>query len=90
LFSFYVLIDAEQGMDDQAVPSSMTDYITRHKLPNEGHFSYYFFCEECHRQIFSTLFGDALGPLNKMAEIDETSLEAVAEEASSITGSARK
>ncbi|XP_061955452.1 uncharacterized protein LOC133677413 [Populus nigra] len=86
-----------QGMDDQAVPSSMTDYITRvlprailHKLPNEGHFSYYFFCEECHRQIFSTLFGDALGPLNKMAEIDETSFEAVAEEASSITGSARK
>jgi len=97
LFSFYVLIDAEQGMDDQVVPSSMADYITRvlprailHKLPNEGHFSYYFFCEECHRQIFSTLFGDALGPLNKMADIDETSLEAVAEEASSITGSARK
>ncbi|XP_011006948.1 PREDICTED: uncharacterized protein LOC105112796 isoform X2 [Populus euphratica] len=86
-----------QGMDDQVVPSSMADYITRvlprailHKLPNEGHFSYYFFCGECHRQIFSTLFGDALGPLNKMAEIDETSLKAVAEEASSITGSVRK
>ncbi|CAK7342958.1 unnamed protein product [Dovyalis caffra] len=86
-----------QGMDDRVVPPSMTDYISRvlpganlHKLPNEGHFSYYFFCEECHRQIFSTLFGEALGPLDKMVERDETSFEAEMVEVSSTTGSVRK
>ncbi|CAN0926821.1 hypothetical protein LINGRAHAP2_LOCUS35543 [Linum grandiflorum] len=59
-----------QGTDDQVVPPSVADYISRilpeatlHKLPNEGHFSYFFFCKECHRRILSTLFGDALGPL---------------------------
>ncbi|XP_052175674.1 uncharacterized protein LOC127790291 isoform X2 [Diospyros lotus] len=59
-----------QGMDDQVVPPSMTDYVARvlpsavvHKLPDEGHFSYFFFCDECHRQIFSTLFGSPQGPL---------------------------
>lgn len=75
-----------QGMDDQVAPPSMTDYISRvlpgailHKLPNEGHFSFFFFCDECHRQIFSTLFGDALGPLN-MVEMNETTFEGEMEE----------
>ncbi|KAG6639950.1 uncharacterized protein LOC122279125 isoform X2 [Carya illinoinensis] len=60
-----------QGMDDQVVPPPVTDYIVRglpeaivHKLPNEGHFSYFFFCDECHRQIFSTLFGVPQGSLD--------------------------
>ncbi|KAE8717262.1 Alpha/beta-Hydrolases superfamily protein isoform 2 [Hibiscus syriacus] len=51
-----------QGMDDQAVPQGMIDYISRvlpgatiNNLPNEGHFSFFFFCDDCHRQIFSTL-----------------------------------
>ena len=57
-------------MDDLVVPPSVTDYIARtlpnaaiHKLPEEGHFSYLFLCDDCHRQIFSTLFGSPQGPL---------------------------
>ena len=49
----------------------MIDYVSRilakanvHKLPNEGHFSYFFLCDECHRQILTTLFESPLGPLN--------------------------
>lgn len=37
---------------------------TLHRLPGEGHFSYFCFCDECHRQIFSTLFGTPQGPLS--------------------------
>ncbi|XP_015578510.2 uncharacterized protein LOC8283819 [Ricinus communis] len=84
-----------QGMDDPVAPPSMTDYISRvlpgavlHKLPNEGHFSFFYLCDECHRKIFSTLFGDALGPLDQMVETDETSIEGAIEEASSISDSA--
>lgn len=62
-----------QGMDDQVVPPSMTDYVARvlpsavvHRLPNEGHFSYFFFCNECHRNIFTTLFGIPQGPLSNI------------------------
>lgn len=76
------------------MPPSMIDYISRvlpganlHTLPNEGHFSYYFFCDECHRRIFSTLFGDALGPLD---ETVVTSVEAEVEEVPSTTNSAGK
>ncbi|OIW21548.1 hypothetical protein TanjilG_06241 [Lupinus angustifolius] len=64
-----------QGLDDRVVPPSMTEYIGRvlpeamiHKLPNEGHFSYYFFCDECHKQIFSTLFGTPQGPIEQQKE----------------------
>ncbi|KAF5747885.1 hypothetical protein HS088_TW05G00615 [Tripterygium wilfordii] len=71
LTGFLGPIHVWQGMDDRVVPPSMADYISRvlpganmHKLPNEGHFSYFFFCDECHRQIFSTLFGSAQGPLD--------------------------
>ncbi|MCD9641055.1 hypothetical protein HAX54_026871 [Datura stramonium] len=64
-----------QGMDDQVVPPQMTDYVARilprvvvHKLPNEGHFSYLFFCDECHRQMFQTIFGSPQGPLEESTE----------------------
>ncbi|XP_059646924.1 uncharacterized protein LOC132293450 isoform X2 [Cornus florida] len=59
-----------QGMDDEVVPPSMTDYVARilpkaivHKLPGEGHFSYFFLCDECHGHMFSTLFGSPQGPV---------------------------
>lgn len=55
-----------QGMDYKVVPPSMADQVSRvlsnaivHKLPEEGHFSYLFYCDECHRKIFTTLFGTA-------------------------------
>ncbi|XVF76498.1 hypothetical protein PTKIN_Ptkin13bG0271100 [Pterospermum kingtungense] len=75
LVGFLEPIHIWQGMDDRAVPSAMMDHISRvlpganiYKLPNEGHFSFFFFCDECHRQIFSTLFGSPQGPLDQ--EID--------------------
>lgn len=71
-----------QGMDDRVVPPAMADYIARilpgaivHKLPNEGHFSYFFFCDECHRKIFSTLFGFPRGRLEREVEMEETPSE---------------
>ncbi|KAF8397641.1 hypothetical protein HHK36_016561 [Tetracentron sinense] len=71
-----------QGMDDWVVPTSMTDFVHRvlpgatvHKLPSEGHFSYFCYCDECHRQIFYTLFGTPQGPLNRTAEVDQTPFE---------------
>ncbi|PHT65800.1 hypothetical protein T459_30225 [Capsicum annuum] len=64
-----------QGMDDQVVPHQMTDYVARilprvvvHKLPNEGHFSYFFFCEECYRKMFLTIFESPHGPLEEIIE----------------------
>ncbi|KAI4364275.1 hypothetical protein MLD38_020389 [Melastoma candidum] len=61
-----------QGMDDEVVPPTVTDYVARvlpratiHKLPSEGHFSFLFFCDECQKQIFSTLFGHPKGPLKE-------------------------
>ena len=69
-------------MDDHVVPSSMTDYIARllpeanvHKLPNEGHFSYFFFCDECHRRILTTLFGPPQGPIFNKEETEQPPLE---------------
>lgn len=68
-------------MDDRVVPPSMTDFVHRvlpgaavHKLPYEGHFTYVYFCDECHRQIFTTLFGTPQGPLNTIA-IDQALVE---------------
>ncbi|KAL8480592.1 hypothetical protein ACS0TY_027222 [Phlomoides rotata] len=59
-----------QGMNDTVVPPSMTDFVGRiipnaivHRLPEEGHFSYFSLCDECHREIFSTVFGSPEGPL---------------------------
>ena len=71
-------------MDDRVVPPSMTDFVHRvipgaavHKLPYEGHFTYVYFCDECHRQIFTTLFGIPQGPLsNNSAEATQSLSEA--------------
>ncbi|XP_058216183.1 uncharacterized protein LOC131327175 isoform X2 [Rhododendron vialii] len=76
-----------QGMDDLVVPSSMIDYVARvlpsaivHRFPDEGHFSYFFFCDECHRQILSTLFRSPQGPLastnQPQSEVDEHTVSA--------------
>lgn len=71
-------------MDDKVVPPSMTDFVHRvlpsaavHKLPYEGHFTYLYFCDECHRQIFTTLFGTPQGalPLNNTIEVEQTPLD---------------
>ncbi|BAF11697.1 uncharacterized protein [Oryza sativa Japonica Group] len=71
-----------QGMDDRVVPPSVTEYVRRvvpgatvHKLLDEGHFSYFCFCDECHRQIFSTLFGIPQGPINPVPEPIEVASE---------------
>lgn len=69
-------------MDDRVVPPSVTEYVRRvvpgatvHKLLDEGHFSYFCFCDECHRQIFSTLFGIPQGPINPVPESGEVTSE---------------
>ncbi|KAI9076152.1 hypothetical protein K1719_041850 [Acacia pycnantha] len=71
-----------QGMEDKVVPPSMTDFVHRilpgaavHKLPYEGHFTYICFCDECHRQIFTTLFGTPQGPVSIALEPDQTILQ---------------
>ncbi|KAL1313641.1 hypothetical protein HN51_040236 [Arachis hypogaea] len=75
LEGFPGLIHIWQGMDDRVVPPSMMEYIGRvlpeaiiHKLQNEGHFSYFFFCDECHSKIFSTVFGTPQGPIQEPQE----------------------
>ncbi|WVZ56571.1 hypothetical protein U9M48_007078 [Paspalum notatum var. saurae] len=59
-----------QGMDDRVVSPVVAEFVRRmvpgatvHKLLDEGHFSYFCFCDECHRQVFSTLFGIPQGPI---------------------------
>ncbi|CAL0329098.1 unnamed protein product [Lupinus luteus] len=76
-----------QGMDDKVVPPSMTDFVHRklpgaavHKLPYEGHFTYIYFCDECHRQIFTTILGAPQGPLSISLEVDHTNVEAKIEQ----------
>lgn len=66
-------------MEDRVAPPSMSDYISRmipeatvHKIPNEGHFSFFSFCDECHRQIFYALFGEPKGQLEKVKETKVT------------------
>ncbi|GMP49730.1 hypothetical protein CsSME_00016613 [Camellia sinensis var. sinensis] len=67
-----------QGMNDRVVPPSMTDFVQRllpgamvHKLLYDGHFTYYYFCDECHRQIFTTIFGNPQGPLAAKVDSEE-------------------
>ncbi|XP_004294668.1 PREDICTED: uncharacterized protein LOC101299361 [Fragaria vesca subsp. vesca] len=81
-----------QGMDDKVAPPSMTDFVHRilpgaavHKLPYEGHFTYIYFCEECHRQIFTTLFGTPQGPINVTTEVDPSPLQVDTEEQEEMT-----
>lgn len=52
------------------VPPSTSVFLQRvlpdamvHKLLYEGHFTYFYFCDLCHRQIFTTIFGEPQGPL---------------------------
>ncbi|KAL9995766.1 putative alpha/beta hydrolase-1 [Helianthus debilis subsp. tardiflorus] len=59
-----------QGLEDRVVPPSMSEYVHRvlpgamvHKLLYEGHFTYFYFCDECHRQMLTTVFGNPQGPL---------------------------
>ncbi|XP_052730192.1 uncharacterized protein LOC108319228 isoform X3 [Vigna angularis] len=85
LAGFLGLTHIWQGLDDRVVPPSMTEYIERvlpeaaiYKLPNEAHFSYFYFCDQCHRQIFSTLFGTPQGPVQRQLE---TAFEEAKEEA---------
>ncbi|KZV35141.1 hypothetical protein F511_06847 [Dorcoceras hygrometricum] len=61
-----------QGGEDRVVPPSMSDFVQRvlpdvmlHKLPYEGHFTYFYFCDECHSHMFSTVFGNPRGPLSR-------------------------
>ncbi|XP_023007394.1 uncharacterized protein LOC111499904 [Cucurbita maxima] len=82
-----------QGMDDMVVPPSITDYVHRilqgaavHKLPYEGHFTYIYFCDECHRQIFTTLFGTPQGQLNN-SRLDQTSFDCDTEDLEAQTDS---
>ncbi|XP_010920909.1 uncharacterized protein [Elaeis guineensis] len=76
-----------QGMDDRVMPPSMTEFVRRvvpgatvHRLLGEGHFSYFCFCDECHRHIFSTLFGIPQGPLSSSMEEDRPPPEEICKE----------
>lgn len=80
LIGFLGPIHIWQGMDDRVVPPAMTDFLHRilpetivHKLPYDGHFTYFYFCDECHRQIFSILFGNPQGPLDSPSEEEQIS-----------------
>lgn len=84
LVGFQEPIHIWQGTNDTIVPTSMTDYVARvlpnaivHKLPDQGHFSYFYFCDECHRKTLLTLFGEPQGPLEVH---DQASLESTLEE----------
>ncbi|XP_042416417.1 uncharacterized protein LOC122005448 [Zingiber officinale] len=68
-----------QGMNDYVVPPSSTEFARRllpravvHMMPEEGHFSYFWLCDDCHWHILSILFGDPQGPLANELEIDES------------------
>ncbi|KAL0370066.1 UNVERIFIED_CONTAM: hypothetical protein Sangu_0324700 [Sesamum angustifolium] len=69
-----------QGAEDTVVPPAMSHFVHRvlpyvmlHKLPYEGHFTYFYFCDECHRQMFSIVYGDPQGPL--LPKEDHTPIE---------------
>lgn len=78
LVGFLEPIHIWQGMEDLVVPSVMSDYVARvlpsavlHKVENEGHFSYFYLCDECHKMILSTLFGEPQGPVKSIVEEEE-------------------
>ncbi|KAL4592203.1 hypothetical protein LXL04_005190 [Taraxacum kok-saghyz] len=88
LTGFLGQIHIWQGMEDRVVPPSMTDYVHRilpgamvHKLLYEGHFTYFYFCDECHRQMLTTVFGDPQGPLTfKLADVKDDDVDEEKEE----------
>ncbi|XP_058199709.1 uncharacterized protein LOC131314847 [Rhododendron vialii] len=74
-----------QGMEDKVVPPSTTDFVQRvipgamvHKLLYDGHFTYFYFCDACHKQIFTTVFGNPQGPLPAEVE-DRTPIKIIEE-----------
>ncbi|KAK6943753.1 Alpha/beta hydrolase fold-1 [Dillenia turbinata] len=91
LMGFSGPIHIWQGLDDQVNPPSLTEFVGRilpgailHKLPDEGHFSYFYFCDECHREIFSLLFGKPQGPLDKTVQTLSTPVERNVEDRTSL------
>eukprot|EP00250_Pteridium_aquilinum_P011034 c19795_g1_i1 orf=289-1833(+) len=57
-----------QGTEDRIVPFGINEFAVRmvpqavlHRLEGEGHFSYFWFCDKCHRNIFLTLFKEPEG-----------------------------
>ena len=57
-----------QGTEDNVAPVVMSEYAERllpqvelHKLEGEGHYSWFFNCDQCHRELFKTLFGEVAG-----------------------------
>lgn len=56
------------GTEDKVVPLVMSEYAKRilpqvelHKLQGEGHYSWFFNCDHCHRELLKTLFGEVAG-----------------------------
>jgi pimeloyl-ACP methyl ester carboxylesterase len=56
------------GTEDKIAPLVMSEYAKRllpqvelHRLEGEGHFSWFFNCDSCHRELFKTLFGEVEG-----------------------------
>ncbi|XP_024402705.1 uncharacterized protein [Physcomitrium patens] len=65
---FFGPIHIFHGTEDKIVPLVMSEYVKRvlpqvelHKLEGEGHYSWYFNCDHCHRELFKTLFGEVAG-----------------------------
>lgn len=57
-----------QGTEDQLVPFAINEFAVRmvpqavfHKLEGEGHFSYFWFCDKCHWNMFLSLFKEPEG-----------------------------
>ncbi|KAG0601393.1 hypothetical protein M758_11G107000 [Ceratodon purpureus] len=73
------------GTEDKVVPLVMSEYVKRilpqvelHKLEGEGHYSWFFNCDHCQRELFKTLFGEVAGleELDNLVVPDETTTEA--------------
>lgn len=65
----------------------MADFVQRlvpratmHGLQDDGHFSFFWFCDDCHRQILSTLFGSPQGPHTVELDVDQSPIEKGIEE----------
>lgn len=54
-----------------------------HKLLYEGHYTYIYFSNECHKHIFDTFFGSPLGPLTP--EVDQSPMKEYNEDMEEVT-----
>lgn len=70
------------GTEDTLVPLAMSRYAKRmlpelhlHILEGHGHFSWFCYCDSCHRELFKTLFGEVEGldELDKAPEPEPSS-----------------